>query len=92
MVGNKLVKDKLEKYSFFGFSISKFSKIDLVDYIETSVNHNKKKIIYGYGLGIFMLIKKHTNLYKYSEHSDVLVTDGRILYILAKIVRYTLKV
>lgn len=74
----------IKKYDFLGVSVSSFEKEQLIQFIETVVRTNLKKILYGYSLGSFYLEKKFPGILDYGEKSDLLVTDGRLLYLLAK--------
>jgi len=47
--------------------------------------HDLKIIGYGYSIGILPKLNKHPELYKYSNSFDLMVTDGRPFYFVAKL-------
>lgn len=73
-----------KKHSFLGLSISVFDKEELVSYIIETVKSNRKSIMYGHALWTFPMLKKYPEIFYFGEKSDVLVTDGRPFYIMAK--------
>ena len=75
---------ELRKVKFIGLSISIFELSELKKYIKNVVEHNAAKVMYGYSLWTITALKKYPELYKYAEQSDVLVTDGRPFFLLAK--------
>ena len=84
MTESSFEKNTIKKYNFIGISISAFSKEQLIDYIKKTVEECNKKILYGYSLSIFRSCKDCPERIEYAEKSDVIVTDGRLLYLMAK--------
>lgn len=85
MGGNLTTKENdLIKLNFLGLSISVFDRGELISTLMNNVIENKKKIYYGYSIGEIAYIKKHAEIYKYGQKSDIFVTDGRIFYLLAR--------
>jgi len=74
-----------EKQSFLGLHISIFDRAELISYLKNTVENNRKSILYGHALWTFPMLKKHPEIYIYGDKADVLVTDGRPFYVLAKI-------
>jgi len=84
-VGNLTTSVKeLEKANFLGFSISIFEKDQLITFIERNVDFNLKNIYYGHSLWVISNLVKQPNIYLYGEKADVLITDGRLFYLIAK--------
>lgn len=75
----------IKKESLFGFNISVFSKKELEIYILESLDSRNSRTYYGYSLGIIALMNKYPEIYNYCNNFDLLVTDGRLFYLLAKI-------
>lgn len=93
MVGDKIItkKNKIERHNFIGFSVSVFDKEQLVNYIVNAIEGNDKVIFYGHSLWSISVLKSQPDIYVYGEKADLLVTDGRPFYILAKLYGLPLK-
>jgi N-acetylglucosaminyldiphosphoundecaprenol N-acetyl-beta-D-mannosaminyltransferase len=74
----------IEQYNFLGLKISIFNKISLISYLQKTVENSKKIVCFGYSLGYIPLFKKYPSLYNYCNDYDLMVTDGRFFYLLAK--------
>lgn len=74
----------LPKVDFIGLSISIFTKEELIAYIERVIRLNEFKIFYGYSIGLLPILKQYPNLIKLCNDFDLLVTDGRAFYSIAK--------
>ncbi len=82
---------ELPAVDFFGFKVSVFTKEELVQSIKENVNGKASKVYYGYSLGVLRFIKKYPSYHPITETFDVMVTDGRLFYLLAKLFGYKLK-
>jgi len=74
----------IEKTNFLGLSISIFDRKQLIKYIEDTVNEDNQKVLYGHALWTIPMMKRFPDIYNYGELADLLVTDGRPFYLLAK--------
>jgi N-acetylglucosaminyldiphosphoundecaprenol N-acetyl-beta-D-mannosaminyltransferase len=81
----------LESYWFHGLKLSVFSLKELADEIVQTVENGRPKIFYGYALGFLPFIKKYPELIKITNSFDVMVTDGRFLYLFARFLDAPLK-
>ena len=75
----------IESFDFYGLKISTFTKVELKNSIISNINNNDKKIYFGYSFGYFPLYKKYPELYELANNYDVIVTDGRLFYLFAKL-------
>ena len=87
MIASKVI----EHTNFFGLKLSMFEEWELLTYIKDCVNDHKKIICYGYSLGTLPYFKKHPEIAMFSNHFEVLVSDGRGLYILTRLFGFRLK-
>lgn len=81
----------IKSIDFYGLKISNFSKEELIEEIISNIEHNNKKIYFGYSFGYLPLFKKYPALYEYANNYDLMVTDGRLFYLFAKIMGASLK-
>ena len=81
----------IEQIDFYGLKLSLFSKLELIQRIIDVILNNEKIICYGYSLGTIYLMKKSPEIYTYGNQADILVTDGRLLYLFAKILNFPLR-
>ncbi|HUW07519.1 MAG TPA: WecB/TagA/CpsF family glycosyltransferase [Williamwhitmania sp.] len=82
----------LPSVNFFGLKISVFSEEELIFSIEQGmVNNTPAKIYYGYSLAVLSYLKKYPSYHKTAQKFDVMVTDGRLFYLLAKLFGFKLK-
>jgi N-acetylglucosaminyldiphosphoundecaprenol N-acetyl-beta-D-mannosaminyltransferase len=79
------------QYDFLGLKISIYDKIELIDFLKAAITNNEKKICFGYSLGYIPIFKKFPYLYHYCNNYDLMVTDGRFFYLLAKLLGAPLK-
>lgn len=77
--------------NFFGLKLSVFDNDLLFSYIKETISEGRKIICFGYSLGTFPYFRKHPEIAVYSNKFDVMLSDGRGLYLLAKILGYKLK-
>jgi len=70
--------------SFLGLSVSIFTSEELFNYFYEVLESREPHIFYGYSIGLLPLLKKHPKLIDYCNKYDLMVTDGRIFYLLAK--------
>ena len=74
----------IEQTSFFGFKISLFTYEQLVNYIKFTLNESQPKVFFGYSIGLIAKLRNQPSIFHYSNSFDLMVSDGRILYLLAK--------
>jgi N-acetylglucosaminyldiphosphoundecaprenol N-acetyl-beta-D-mannosaminyltransferase len=86
-VQNKLI----EQANFFGLKVSVFTYENLVDYIKESLKNGNSLVYYGYSMGIITRFRQFPELYQYINDYDLMVTDGRLFYLLAKLCGHPLK-
>ena len=76
---------------FYGLKISYFTKRELIEDIIYTINNNEKKILYGYSFGNIPLFKYISELYYCTNNFDIMVTDGRLFFIYARLFGAPLK-
>jgi N-acetylglucosaminyldiphosphoundecaprenol N-acetyl-beta-D-mannosaminyltransferase len=76
---------------FFGLKVSVFSKSELIDSMEHTIVSPESKVYYGYSLAALLYFKKYPTYHSITSQFDVMVTDGRMFYLLAKLFGYKLK-
>lgn len=81
----------LDNIDFFGLKVSVFNKVELLEYCNNIIFYKQSKVLYGYSLGTIPQFKKNPELYSLSNNFDVLVTDGRLFYLLVKSFGFKLK-
>ncbi|NWH05780.1 WecB/TagA/CpsF family glycosyltransferase [Desulfobacter latus] len=84
---NKLI----EQANFFGLRVSIFTYENLVEYIKESLKHGTSVVYYGYSMGTITRFRPYPELYHYINDYDLMVTDGRLFYLLAKLCGLPLK-
>jgi N-acetylglucosaminyldiphosphoundecaprenol N-acetyl-beta-D-mannosaminyltransferase len=84
---NKLI----EQASFFGLRVSVFTYENLVDYIQKSLESENTNVFFGYSIGAITRLKFQPEIYRYINDSDLMVTDGRIFYLLSRLFGLPLK-
>ena len=82
---------ELESIDFYGFKISVFTKDEIIKSIEDVVNSIQSKIYYGYSLAVLIYLKKYPYYLETTSKYDVMVTDGRLFFLLAKFFGFKLK-
>lgn len=71
--------------SFYGLKLSIINKNLLFEEIGNVITENRKMVIFGYSLGSIRLLKKFPIMYKFGwENAEVMIIDGRGLYLLGK--------
>lgn len=75
----------IKRVQFLGFSISVFSIEELNEYIFSTIKTLNTKVIYGHSLGTIALLKDIPEFYCYGDKADILLTDGRPFYYLARL-------
>jgi exopolysaccharide biosynthesis WecB/TagA/CpsF family protein len=70
--------------NFFGLKVSNFSETDLKIFIQKAFESKNSKIFYGYSLAVLSYLRKYPGYYKTTSQFDLMVTDGRLFYILAR--------
>lgn len=80
----------MKQENFFGLKITSFTNNELSDYINICFSSKKSYVFYGYSLAVLSYLKKHKNYYEVTNSFDLMVTDGRLFYLLAKFFRVSL--
>lgn len=79
----------IEHIDFYGIKLSRIKKVELYDEIVSAVENREKKIIYGYSLGSVRIFTKFPIMVKFGfENADIMMVDGRGLYLLGKILGF----
>lgn len=73
----------IKEENFLGLKVSNFTETDLKVFIQNAFESKNSKIFYGYSLAILSYLKKYPGYYKTTSQFDLIVTDGRLFYILA---------
>lgn len=81
---------KIVTQKYLGLKFSIFKNEQLFYEIESSIKHKCKKIIFGYSLSILPKFKQFPEMYEYSDHFDIFLSDGRGIYLLFKILGFSL--
>jgi len=74
----------LTSLDFFGLKISSFTKEELIASLQEFDKENNSKIYYGYSLAVLSYLNKFPEYLPITSNFDVMVTDGRLFYLLAK--------
>jgi N-acetylglucosaminyldiphosphoundecaprenol N-acetyl-beta-D-mannosaminyltransferase len=77
--------DCIQKATFFGFNVSVFNRDQLHCFIERALVAERPLVSYGYSLGMMTRLKRNPELYSYINSFDLLVTDGRLFYLVCKL-------
>ena len=75
----------MQSIDFYGLKISVFNKEELKKEVISNIENRNKKIYFGYSFGYFPFIKKTPELFNIANNFDVMVTDGRIFYLFARL-------
>ena len=86
-----LSKNIIPKTYFLGMGISIFTEAEYTNFIEEILKNDKPNILYGYTLLLMPTIKKNPDMIEYCNTFELLVTDGRGFYLLAKLFGAPLK-
>jgi N-acetylglucosaminyldiphosphoundecaprenol N-acetyl-beta-D-mannosaminyltransferase len=78
-------------FDFFGLKLSVFENSQLIQAINDHIGDKRKLICYGYNFGMFPYFRKYPEIAEYANQFDVLVSDGRGYYILAKLLGFPVK-
>lgn len=81
----------MNSLNFFGLKVSSFSKSELVEYIVNCFNTESSSVFYGYSLAVLSYLKKFPNYYNVTSKFDLIVTDGRLFYLIARFFKIKLK-
>jgi len=82
----------IEYIDFYGLKLSIIQKNVLLDYICNVVDKENKIVIYGYSLGSFRMLKKFTIMYSFAwDKADVMLVDGRGLFLIGKLLGFPFK-
>lgn len=81
----------MNSLNFFGLKVSSFSKSELVEYIVNCFNTKSSHVFYGYSLAVLSYLKKFPNYYNVTSKFDLIVTDGRLFYLIARFFKIKLK-
>jgi len=81
----------MDHFNFYGLKLSLFDEPELFRYINETIQNKRKTVCFGYSLGTFPYFKKYPEIAVYSNRFDVMLSDGRGLYILNRVLGYKLK-
>ena len=81
----------LKSLDFFGLKVSSFTRQELINSLKHVVRSKDSAVYYGYSLAVLSYIKKYPNYLDITSQFDVIVTDGRLFYLLAKFFGLKLK-
>ncbi len=74
-----------KRFNFIGLSIDLIqSKEQLVSFILFIVKNGRNVVFYGHSLWSISVLKQYPNVWHYAEQADLLVSDGRPFFLLAK--------
>lgn len=80
------------RINFYGLKLSVIEKKVLLDQICLTIANDSNLVIYGYSLGSFRILKKYPIMYKFAwEKADVMLVDGRGLFLLGKALGFPFK-
>ena len=81
----------IENINFYGVRLSRIIKSELYAELISTVENKKKKIIFGYSLGSFRIFKRFPIMVKFGwENADIMMVDGRGLFLLGKLLGFSL--
>jgi len=83
--------NELPYTEFFGLKVSIFTKDQLVQYIEEALTSDSPRVFFGYSIGSIARLDLQPEIYSYINDSELMVTDGRLFYLLAKLCGLPLK-
>lgn len=81
----------IDFFDFYGLKLSSFTENELIAYIKETIDNKRKAICYGYSLGSIPYFKNFPQYVEYSNQFEVMVCDGRGMYLLAKWVGFPVK-
>lgn len=77
---------------FYGLKLSIIEKDPLLDQICNTIINDGKLVIFGYSLGSFRILKRYPIMYSFAwEKADIMMVDGRGLYVLGKLLGFPFK-
>lgn len=88
---NQLALNSIEHIDFFGLKLSVFTESELSNYLNYIFQKKIKTICFGYSLGTFPYLKRYPEIAVFSNVFDIMLCDGRGLYILAKLLGFKIK-
>jgi N-acetylglucosaminyldiphosphoundecaprenol N-acetyl-beta-D-mannosaminyltransferase len=71
--------------SFYGIRLSAFTKPGLEAYIHECLSQDQARVFYGNAVYIFSKWGQYPELHDFGNNADLVVTDGRVLYLLARL-------
>ena len=81
-----------ESINFYGLKLSAIDKNKFINQICKYITDNRKMVIFGYSLGSIRILNRYTIMYKFGwEQADVMIIDGRGLYLLGKLLGFQFK-
>jgi len=82
----------MNNINFFGLKLSIIELVSLKNEIYCAIKTNEKKVIFGYSLGSIRLLKKYPIMLHFGwEKTDIMIVDGRGLYLLGKFLGFPFK-
>lgn len=81
----------IDHVNFFGLKLSVFSEDEVFPYVKDVVRKKGKIVCFGYSLGTFPYLKKYPEIAVLSNKFEIMLSDGRGLYLLARLLGFKLK-
>jgi len=76
---------------FYGLKVSVFTEKELEQELLNTISSINSEVYYGYSMAVLLYLKKYPEYYQTTNSFDVMVTDGRIFYLLANFFGFKLK-
>lgn len=86
-----IAMNEIEKIDFYGLPLSSFHISELEKFFNSRIKSGIKTSCFGYSLGSLARIKKYPIIYELTNNFDLLVSDGRWLYIVLKALNFPIK-
>lgn len=75
---------EINQLNFFGLKVSNYNIKELSSFLISAIEKKEKVVVFGYALGLIAQFKYFPEIFLYGNKSDVMLTDGRLFYILLK--------
>jgi len=81
----------IDHVDFFGLKLSVFEEVEVFQFVKDSVRNKRKIVCFGYSLGTFPYLKKFPEIAVLSNKFEIMLSDGRGLYMLARLLGFKLR-
>lgn len=85
------MNNKILNFNFYGLKFSSFELDELKEDVINTVTSGLKKVYFGYSLGSLPYFRKYPIMAEISNKFDVMLTDGRGMFLLVKYSGYPVK-